>query len=202
MYHRTVRYLQAKDSSMPPSKRRRLLSLETERLTLRRMQLKDAEFIHRLLNEPSFLRHIGDKGVRNLDDAHTYMRQGPLASYAEHGFGLLLTLRRRDRLPIGICGLLQRDYLDAPDIGFAFRPTFWFRGYAHEAATAVLQGGHERLGLRRIVAITAKDNSASIRLLEKLGMVYEESTSSALAEEGVKLFASSFPTNTVRVTSP
>lgn len=134
----------------------------------------DAEFILELLNEPSFLQYIGDRGVRSLDDAREYIANGPMASYEEHGFGLYLTVLKEQGDPIGICGLLKRETLDDVDIGFAFLPRYWSKGYALESALAVMAYGRDELGLQRIVAITAPDNDASIRLLEKLDMRFEK----------------------------
>ncbi len=147
--------------------------IETPRLALRRFTLEDAEFILRLLNEPSFLVFIGDKGVRTLDDARDYLRNGPIASYEQFGFGLYLTAIKHDRTPVGMCGLLKRESLPDVDIGFALLPEFWSQGYALESAAAVLRHGREAFGLRRIVGVAKPENQASIRLLEKLGMKYE-----------------------------
>src|SRR5690349_21767190 len=116
--------------------------LETERLSLRPISVDDAEFILALLNEPSFLRYIGDKQVRNLEDARQYILNGPVASYERHGLGLLLVELRGS--PIGMCGLLKRDELPEPDIGFALMPDFWNKGLAFEAAAAVLQDARDR----------------------------------------------------------
>jgi [ribosomal protein S5]-alanine N-acetyltransferase len=147
--------------------------LETARLVLRRLTEDDAEFILQLLNEPSFLRFIGDRGVRTLDDARAYVRNGPMASYAQFGFGLLLVSRKEDGAPIGICGLLKRDTLEDADVGFAFLPPHWSKGYAVESAMAVLVHGHAAFDLRRVVAIVQPDNLGSIRVLEKLGLRFE-----------------------------
>jgi RimJ/RimL family protein N-acetyltransferase len=147
--------------------------LETERLTLRRVTDADAEFILDLLNQPSFLRYIGDKGVRNTEDAIRYIQTGPVASYERFGFGLYLVELKETGLPIGMCGLLKRDVLPDVDMGFAFLPDYWSRGYAFEAASAVITHGREVFGLRRIVAITSIENRASIKLLEKLGLGFE-----------------------------
>src|SRR4051812_19167719 len=91
-----------------------LPELETPRLTLRRLVLDDAAFITRLLNEPSFLANIGDRGVRNLADARRYLEAGPFAMYDRFGFGLWRVVRRADGAPLGMCGLLKRDSL--PDV--------------------------------------------------------------------------------------
>lgn len=164
--------------------------VETERLTLRRLERGDAEFILGLLNDPSFLRFIGDKGVRTLDDAREYISNGPLASYERFGFGLYLAARRDDGAPIGICGLLKRDSLEDVDVGFAFLPQFWSQGYAFEAASAVMAYGRNVLRLGRIVAITSPDNESSIRLLEKLGMRFESMVRLSADSPEIRLFAS------------
>jgi len=147
--------------------------LETERLLLRHLTLDDAQFTFRLVNDPSWLRFIGDRGVRSVDDARDYLRKGALASYAQHGFGLYLTELKDGAQPIGICGLVKRDTLPDVDVGFALLPPFAGRGYAAEAALAVMSHARERVGLRRVVAITKPDNRSSIRVLEKIGLAFE-----------------------------
>lgn len=151
----------------------RLRVLETERLAIRKLSIDDAEFILQLLNEPSFLHFIGDKGVRTLANAREYILQGPIASYERYGFGLFLVVQREGAVPMGMCGLLKRESLADVDIGFAFLPAFWRRGYALEAALAVKEYGLNSLGLKRLVAITNQDNESSIKLLEKIGLKYE-----------------------------
>ncbi len=143
--------------------------LTTERLILRHFDHGDAEFVLALLNEPSFLQNIGDKGVRTLADARGYLTSGPMASYQRFGFGLYLVALRESGTPIGMCGLLKRDWLDDPDIGFAFLPAFWSKGYAVESASAVRAYGHNQLGLKRIVAIVSPGNKDSFRVLERIG---------------------------------
>lgn len=162
--------------------------LETERLQLRQLTVDDAPFILSLLNEPSFIRYIGDKQVRSLEDARQYILNGPMASYERNGFGLNLVELREAHTPIGICGLLKRDELPDPDIGFAFLPGFWGKGFAFEAAVAVLKDARERLELETILAITSLDNDASIKLLERLRFKFERITSLAADREQIKLF--------------
>lgn len=163
--------------------------LLTDRLELRALDASDAAFILRLLNEPSFLRHIGDKKVRTLDDARRYIDTGPAASYARHGFGLLRVGLRESGLAAGICGLLQRDTLPGPDLGFAFLPAYWSCGYARESAQAVLRDARERLGLDRILAITSPDNDGSARLLLRLGFRHETTRPLVEGGEALKLYA-------------
>lgn len=163
--------------------------LETERLLLRPFTVDDAEFILALLNEPSFIRYIGDKNVRNLEQARQYILNGPVASYERHGFGLGLVELRESHTPIGMCGLLKRDELPDPDIGFAFLPAFWKQGFGFEASKAVLDDARERLRVERILAITSLDNDASIKLLERLGFSFEKILELSANRGQVKLFS-------------
>ncbi len=147
--------------------------IQTERLAIRKMQDPDAEFILKLVNEPAFHANIGDKKIRSLEDARGYIRSAGLSSNPSPDLGMYLVTLVEDAVPIGICGLLKRDQLDNPDIGFALAEQYWGKGYAVEAARAVLDYGNTSLGHSRIVAITSPSNAASIRLLEKLGLRLE-----------------------------
>ncbi|HEV2802326.1 MAG TPA: GNAT family N-acetyltransferase [Pyrinomonadaceae bacterium] len=166
--------------------------LETERLNLRRLDAGDAAFILELLNDPSFVRNIGDKGVRTLADAARYIAEGPVASYARHGFGLWLVELKDagQRTPAGICGLVKRDTLPDADIGYAFLPRFCGRGYATEAAAAVLNYAHGALGLKRVLAITVPENDGSIKVLEKIGLRFERRLKLSEDASEIMLFAS------------
>jgi ribosomal-protein-alanine N-acetyltransferase len=164
--------------------------LETERLALRNLTAADAEFILELLNEPSFIKNIGDKGVRTNADAVRYIQNGPVASYERFGFGLYLVELKGSGVPIGICGLLKRESLPDVDVGFAFLPKFWLKGYAVESTSAVMHHGRNVLGIGRIVAITAPDNHGSIRVLEKIGLKFERMMRLSEGEAEVKLFVS------------
>ena len=144
--------------------------LETTRLTVRELTEDDAPFILTLLNDPAFLRFIGDRNVRTLDDARAYLQNGPIASYQRHGFGLYLVETKTDQTPLGMCGLIKRDTLPDVDIGYAFLPAFGGQGYAYEAAAAVLAYGKATVGLQRVVAIVTPDNERSLHLLGKLGL--------------------------------
>ena len=166
-----------------------MIILETERLTLRHAASDDAEFMLRLLNEPSFIRFIGDRGVRTLDDAERYIAERLVGSYERHGYGLYVVERRGEPGAIGICGLVKRDALPDADIGFAFLPEFWAAGYAYESAAAVKQHALGALGMPRLLAITNDDNVASIKLVEKLGLEYVRMMELAPGESPVRLFA-------------
>jgi [ribosomal protein S5]-alanine N-acetyltransferase len=145
---------------------------ETPRLRLRRVLSSDAPFIIDLLNDPDFIRNVGDRGVRNIADAQRYIEIGPLASYARFGFGLYLVELKDTATAIGLCGLLHRDTHPDVEIGFALLPRYRRKGYTLEAARAAVQLGLQSLQLTRIVAITAHDNVPSMRILEALGLKF------------------------------
>ena len=165
--------------------------LETQRLTLRRLDFSDAPFILELVNDADWLRHIGDKNVHDLDGARRYLAEGPLAMYAQRGHGLWLAALR-DGTPLGLCGLLKRDSLEHVDLGYALLPQYRGHGYAREAAAACLAYGFEVLRLPRIVAITSQDNDASGRVLESIGLRFERLTPAPDGRE-LKLYAAAAP---------
>ena len=175
---------------MTSEKTSHLCVLETERLVLRRMTADDAEFILKLVNEPSFIRFIGDKGVRNHADAVQYIQTGPVANYERFGFGQYLVELKDGRVPIGMCGLTKKDSLPDADIGFSFLPAFWSKGYAFEAAAAVKAYAKDVLGISRLVAVTIPDNESSIKLLEKIGLRFERMIRLSEDASEIKLFTS------------
>ena len=144
------------------------LHLETERLRLRPLDSDDLWFLLRLFNEPSFLENIGDRGLQTPEQAALYLERGPGASYADHGDGLLAVERHEEPKAVGICGLVRRDGLDAPDLGFAFLPEAWGQGFATEASRAVLESCIDT-EIERVLAVTSLTNDASMRVLAKLG---------------------------------
>lgn len=168
------------------------IKLKTERLDLKKFTKDDAPFIVNLLNQPSFLRFIGDKGVRTLDDARKYLTSGPIDSYQRNGFGLYLVELKESKKPIGMCGLVKRDSLPHVDLGFAFLPEFWGKGYAAEAAAVVLASAREALKLGTVLAITDPDNEPSIKLLEKLGFQFNHLMKLSPDASEVKLFSHIF----------
>ena len=164
--------------------------LETPRLRLEFLTLDDAAFMLALLNEPSFLENIGDRGVRTLGQARDYLRVGALASYAEHGYGLYRVDAVSTGEATGICGLVRREGLDHADIGFAFFPRFWGQGYAVESATAVKTWALGDLGLDCLLAITNPGNTGSIRVLEKIGLALDRRIRFAEDSEELLLYSS------------
>jgi RimJ/RimL family protein N-acetyltransferase len=165
-----------------------MIVAETDRLALRHLELRDAGFILELLNDPAWIQNIGDKGVRTHADAERYIENGPGAMYAAHGFGLYLTELKRGGEAVGLCGLLKRDWLEDVDIGFALLPAYRGKGYAAEAARAVLRFAEQTLNLRRVAAITSLGNESSARLLEKLGFRYVGSEPFPGGAKPVRLF--------------
>jgi ribosomal-protein-alanine N-acetyltransferase len=159
--------------------------LETERLVLRHLSVDDARFMLELMNEPSYIRFIGDRKIRSIEGARVSITNGPIASYAKNGFGLYLVELKETGEAIGICGLIKRDVLQDVDIGYAFLPKFWLKGYAIESAMAVKNYARDVLGLTRLIGITDPDNIGSIRVLERIGMEFKRMVQ--LSEEDIEL---------------
>lgn len=147
--------------------------LSTKRLTLREAQLSDRDFFYRLLNTPTWLKYIGDRGIKTLENAEEYINDKLISSYKTNGYGLYVYELKELHIPIGLCGFIKRDYLDAEDIGFALLPEYERKGYTYEIASAVLSYGENQLGLTKVYAITSKDNTASQKLLKKLGFIFK-----------------------------
>ena len=169
-----------------------LPELETPRLLIRRLDFDDAPFLVGLLNQPSFLANIGDRGVRSIEDAHRYLREGPMHMYEQHGFGLWHAARESDGVAVGMCGLLKRDILPDVDIGYAFLPEHWGVGYAFEAADAVMRHGVRKFHLNRLIGVVSEHNAPSIRVLEKLGMRFERMFAMHPDEPPVRLYGRAF----------
>jgi ribosomal-protein-alanine N-acetyltransferase len=168
--------------------------LPTERLILRALTPADARFVQRLVNDPDWLRYIGDRGVRSLEDARAYIRNGPMSMYERYGFGLYAVVRKADRAVIGLAGLIKRETLPEFDLGFAFLPAYRGAGYAREAARKVLVEARDAFGLKRVLAITSLDNERSMKLLESLGFRFERVIRLAPDDPGTRLYAIEFQT--------
>ncbi|WP_421935439.1 GNAT family N-acetyltransferase [Phenylobacterium sp.] len=150
-----------------------MVVLETERLSLRQVELADARFMLELLNSPGFLENIGDRGVRDEDQARAYIEERVLGSYRDHGFGMWLAVQKADGAPVGLAGLVRREGLETPDVGYAFIQKVWGRGYAQEAAAAVLAHAQGPMGIPKLAAITTPENFASMAVLRKIGFIYQ-----------------------------
>lgn len=161
--------------------------LETPRLRLRTVTAADAGFFLRLLNEPSWLENIGDRGVRSGEDAERYITDTVRTPYQALGYGMYAVQPKSSALPIGICGLVKRDFLPAPDLGVALLPDFTGRGYAAEAARAVMLYAQGKLGVERLYAIVQRGNQRSVRLLERLGF-HRQGPCPSPQGTGVELF--------------
>ena len=162
--------------------------LISSRLRLRKLTKQDAGFIVELLNDPDWLKYIGDHNVKNCQDAHVYIRQGPLAMYQQHTMGLLLVESLEHQTPIGLCGLLKRATLPHPDLGFAFLPQYRKQGFALEAAKLALTDVFDRKKTRKVLAITSIDNEKSINLLTNLGFSFKGLIELTGSLEQTKLF--------------
>lgn len=160
-------------------------TLETDRLEIRKLELDDAGFMLDLLNQPSFHQFIGDRGVRTLEEARTYIEDRAFAAYEKNGFGPFAVVLKTDGRVIGIVSVLDRDELDHVDIGFAFLPDSWQQGFATEATSAVMDFAFQDLGLEKIIAITQPDNIASIKTLDKMGLSFAGMT--RLGDEDIDL---------------
>lgn len=157
--------------------------LKTDRLLISSMALIDAEFILELLNTPGWLQYIGDRNIHSTTDAINYLQNGPLKSYQLNGFGLYCVKIKASKEAIGICGLLKRDFLDVPDLGFAFLPQYEGKGYAFEAAQTILSYDIKTYNLDIVKAITLPNNNKSIRLLERLDFQFETSIIDSSGDE-------------------
>jgi len=162
--------------------------LQTKRLLLRELNLNDSPFIVKLLNSPSWLKYIGDRGVKSEEDAKVYLQNGPLLSYEKHGFGLYLVELLSSKVPIGMCGILKRDSLEHPDLGFAFLSEYTGQGYAFEIANATVSYAKDKIGISTLFAITLPHNRSSIRLLEKIGMKYIDIVKSPDGKDDLNLY--------------
>ena len=164
--------------------------LETERLRLREFSPGDSKFIIRLFNSPGWLKFIGDRKVKTMEQARYYLETGPIKSYKENGYGLYLVEKKDRGTPIGMCGILNRQTLEHPDIGFAFLPAYNRKGYALEIANAMVRYAKEKLAMPTIAAITSPENLRSIKLLEKIGLRYHKRFSFPNSAEELLLFIS------------
>jgi RimJ/RimL family protein N-acetyltransferase len=148
--------------------------LETIRLVLRHFTVADAQFMLRLVNEPSWIQFIGDRKVYTIEDAENYLLNGSLKSYQENGFGFYPVLLKGSETIIGTCGFAKRPFLDYPDFGFAFLPEYTGMGYATEIAVATLAYAEEVLKIETVFAYATKDNIRSIKLLSKTGFMFDQ----------------------------
>ncbi|HEY2846196.1 MAG TPA: GNAT family N-acetyltransferase [Pyrinomonadaceae bacterium] len=166
--------------------------VETERLVIREIIEDDAAFMLDLLNTPSFIKYIGDRGVRSVDDARTFIETRYRQSYRDHGYGLFAVDLRTDGTPVGMCGFVRRDSLPGPDIGFAFLAEHERKGYGFESAAAVMKYGRDTLGFSELYAITSLDNDTSGRLLTKLGFEFSKLIETPEGET-IKLYYYKYP---------
>ncbi|WP_417874166.1 GNAT family N-acetyltransferase [Xanthomarina gelatinilytica] len=163
---------------------------ETNRLLISKLTLEDASFILELTNTPHFIKYVGNKNLKTLEDSKNYLKEGTLKSYKNFGFGFYkLQLKQEQNKTIGTCGLVKREQLDHVDIGFAMLPGYEGKGFGLEASKEILKLAKNTFKLTRILAITLPTNSNSIKLLEKLGLTYEKRVKPFEDDEELLLFA-------------
>ena len=148
--------------------------LETDRLVLTRLTLEDAPLMLSVWNDPAFIRYVGDRGIRTLAEARSALRDGALKLYADYGYGPYRMCRKTDGDSVGICGLFRRDGLEDTDIGFSTLPHYCGQGFGYEAACAVIEHARVDARLSRLTALVSPENAASVRLIEKLGLIFEK----------------------------
>jgi len=168
---------------------------ETERLFIREFTEDDTDFIIDLLNSPGWLEFIGDRNVKNSEQASEYLKNGPIKSYKENGYGLSMVVLKESNKPIGMCGIINRDYLENPDIGFAFLPEYEGRGYAFEAAAGTIKHAKENYQISTVLAITVPANKRSINLLEKIGLRFVKYITTPNDSEELMLFSNNLNSN-------
>ncbi|MBW8362484.1 MAG: GNAT family N-acetyltransferase [Kaistella sp.] len=149
-------------------------TFETERLSMRPMSAEDSAFVLALYNEPNFLKYIGDKKIRTIEEAEEYIKTRFRPQIEKLGYGNYLITRKSDGLRIGSVGIFQREGMDVHDIGFSFLGEFEGKGYGFEAASELMKQAFAHFGLKKISAVTSKDNVASQKLIEKLGLKFKK----------------------------
>jgi len=150
--------------------------------------LSDGSFFLRLLNDPSWVENIGDRGVHSDADAESYIKNSIWAHYHIYGYGMYAVQLKSTSLPIGICGLVKRDFLSAPDLGFALLPDYVGQGFGSEAARGLMSHARNKLAIGRLYAIARRGNDRSVRLLDRLGFRYEGPYATPQGEQ-VELYA-------------
>lgn len=167
-------------------------SLQTKRLSLRWLTLEDAPLMLAIWNDPDFIRNVGDRGVRTIEQTRDEMTEGALQLYRKHGYGPYRVSLRDEDVAIGVCGLFKRESLDDPDIGFGFLPEYCGQGFGWESASAVLEFARDTLRFSRLTAIVSPGNVASIALIKKLGMNFESSLRMPDEDHDVSLYGISW----------
>jgi len=167
--------------------------LETERLNLRTIEPDDAAFYYELVNDPTWLEFIGDKGIHSVEAARIAIIDGPMAMQKAHGHSLYVMERKSDGQPLGLCGLIKRDTLPDVDVGYAIRPAHFGQGYTYEAAVAVVAYARARLRMKRLLGLTDPGNINSINLLAKLGLRFVERRNLPPNDRATNIYCLEFP---------
>jgi len=165
----------------------------TNRLIISKVTLKDAPFFIELMNTPSWLKYIGDRNIKSVEDAKNHLKNGILKAYKECGYGFYkVTQKSEPEKAIGIVGLVKRKELEHTDIGFGFLPNYEGKGYGYESSVAIMNMAKNKFKLNKVLAITNPDNKSSIHLLEKLGLSFQKRIKPFADNEELLLFAKTF----------
>lgn len=178
-----IYWLEEKKNANSPKSTTDKLIIESSRLTLHQITPDDASFIQQLVNTPGWLQFIGDRNVSDISSAKSFIQTWAIERYQKYGYGPYKVILKEQRKTIGVCGLFKRDYLEHPDLGFAFLPEYIGKGFAKESSLAVIEYARQ-LNQKLLYAITDIDNEASQQLIRVLGF----SISPSIKREGAVVF--------------
>jgi ribosomal-protein-alanine N-acetyltransferase len=145
--------------------------LETDRLLLREFDINYAESFYELNLNPNVIKYTGNSAFKDIDEARVFLEN--YSDYRRNGFGRWAVINKVNQEFLGWCGLKYDEKLDETDIGFRFFEHFWNKGFATESAKACINYGLKKLNLKTIVGRAMKENTASIKVLEKIGLQYD-----------------------------
>jgi RimJ/RimL family protein N-acetyltransferase len=166
--------------------------IETERLRLRPVTIDDAELMLAIWNDPAFIRNVSDRGIRTVEQAREAIEAGAQKLFEDYGYGPYCMSLKSDGAMIGICGLFKRDNLEDPDIGFGVLPDYCGKGYAGEAAAAVVNFARNELGIAVLTAIVSPTNAPSIGLIKKLGLTFDQMITMPGDDDAICLYSKAF----------
>ena len=145
--------------------------LQTQRLFLREFSPDDDQHFYNLNYDPEVIKYTGDRAFRTVQEARSFLEN--YDQYRKFGFGRWAVIDKKEHGFLGWCGLKYDASLDETDIGFRFAKKHWNQGFATEAAKACLAYGFDKCNLKIIVGRAVKENTASVKVLEKLGMEFD-----------------------------
>lgn len=148
--------------------------ITTERLFLRPTNIEDSSFIFELMNTPKWIKNIGDRNIQSPLDAENYIKEKMIPQLEKLGYSNYTVIRKDDHVKLGSCGLYNREGIEGVDIGFAFLPQYEGKGYAYESANKLMALAFSEFNIKKVSGITIEENTASRKLLEKLGLKFSK----------------------------